>query len=47
MSSLVEEIASFSNLLRAWKTIRRRLAQEEYLFSLLIWKKISFAFQML
>ncbi|MBL7130459.1 MAG: group II intron reverse transcriptase domain-containing protein [Candidatus Omnitrophica bacterium] len=32
MSSLVEEIASFSNLLRAWKTIRNRLTQEEYLF---------------
>jgi len=32
MSSLVEEIASFSNLLRAWKTIRSRLTQEEYLF---------------
>lgn len=31
MSSLVEEIASFPNLLFAWKMIRSRLSQEEYL----------------
>lgn len=31
MGSVVEEIASFSNLLSAWKQLRNRLAREEYL----------------